>query len=30
VHDVLIGWRRLLQDEPRRMTADDPVSTHSP
>ncbi len=29
VHDVLIGWRRLLQDEPRRMTADDPVSTHS-
>ena len=29
VHDVLIGWRRLLEAEPGGTTTDDPVSTHS-
>jgi hypothetical protein len=29
VHDVLSGWRRLLQDEPRRIAADQPVGAPS-
>jgi uncharacterized membrane protein YvlD (DUF360 family) len=29
VHEVLMGWRRLLENEPAGIAADEPVSTHS-